>query len=1146
MRQITLWTILICLNLNSVGADPLTLPDDWLQRGGFAVIIGGSDNVNAAVALVEGGPWVVHLQSDDAAEVEEARRQLMQRGLYGRVSVEQWPVDRKLPYADNLVNLLILAESRAESLRDEVGRVVAPEGAAVIRSNSGDDWKVQPRPAEMGDWTHFWQGADGNLASADLLFEPPNSVQWTAGAPFPFFHRRISFIAMYSAGGRVFSLTQNNANNLDNSLPHTFGAQPNYLVARDAFNGVILWQIPWQQRNAEALVATAERIYGVRDDSIVVLDSASGEEIAVWEVPDAPKKLVYESPVLLSESSSGLTALDTSSGRQLWHADLDLPWGTLVRDGRAFCIEGTRAADGKWQHELLAFNLFDGQRLWSHTIESELSHRESPLLKVHFVGDGFLVMVELTKLLCFSTEDGRLLWRRESEAGPRGTQDSRRAGHFLVNDKVFIRADRARGGRDAPEQWFFLDPLTGEIEREVSATGMQGVTSNVNKISCQRLTATQRFVIDGRLSTVWDNQTGERHGFKFARGACWLGIMPANGLAYHPANACGCVTEQIHGFLALAHVSDPGIEGQQPGPVETGPAYGMELVVGGSESDGGWPAYRRDGTRGAYSPSALSGNIEPLWSVNVGSHERNVDPDWRLAFGRTLSPPVAANGKVFFADPQAHQVIALEGETGAELWRYIAGGRVNLPPTLYRGLAIFGANDGYMYALRAADGELVWRIRVAPSDRRILAHGQLESAWPVVGGVLIHDGLALVTAGRAPDADGGLVVIAVDPASGEPQWYRRVTDVTHGNCEPLVTDGENVYLMDLRVDVRTGELEEIGRFSYRSGGRAERDALGFPEGTRYLRAGKAGMQGISWTRMAMGLRKGQSTWWLGDVEGEMLAFTNDQVYAFQLDVDRLWSGEPPVTPGGGLLIARPDRYQEFIIADGDWRFRPDPLDQGRAGGWNAIDLDESNWQDNFSAAAAWQDSKQADYPRVGWFRRSIVLPDFPSAKAVYLTFQGVDGNVDVWLNDHLLGTQANGPQGQPSSFEFDVAELVRPGEENLLGIRVHNEDGSGGAMLPVQFTVRAPTATSWKRNLPAPAQIEAMLVTPELLAVGGTDDRFDHFGPGFLRLIASSDGADVAALPLPIAPVHDGLAAADGRIYTVLRDGSVVAFGEPQ
>ena len=55
-----------------------------------------------------------------------------------------------------------------------------------------------------------------------------------------------------------------------------------------------------------------------------------------------------------------------------------------------------------------------------------------------------------------------------------------------------------------------------------------------------------------------------------------------------------------------------------------------------------------------------------------------------------------------------------------------APGRVDSPPTLHQGRAIFGCRDGYVYCLTADDGKLVWRFRAAPIDQRIsLAAGPI-------------------------------------------------------------------------------------------------------------------------------------------------------------------------------------------------------------------------------------------------------------------------------------------------------------------------------------------------------------------------------------------------------------------------------------
>ena len=60
---------------------------------------------------------------------------------------------------------------------------------------------------------------------------------------------------------------------------------------------------------------------------------------------------------------------------------------------------------------------------------------------------------------------------------------------------------------------------------------------------------------------------------------------------------------------------------------------------------------------------------------------------------------------------------------------------------------LFGSADGYVYCLRASDGELVWRFRGAPRDERLVAFEQLESLWPVHGTVLVQDGAAYFAAG---------------------------------------------------------------------------------------------------------------------------------------------------------------------------------------------------------------------------------------------------------------------------------------------------------------------------------------------------------------------------------------------------------------
>jgi outer membrane protein assembly factor BamB len=90
-----------------------------------------------------------------------------------------------------------------------------------------------------------------------------------------------------------------------------------------------------------------------------------------------------------------------------------------------------------------------------------------------------------------------------------------------------------------------------------------------------------------------------------------------------------------------------------------------------------------------------------------------------------------AGGLACVADIDAHQVVAVDAATGRERWRFTAGGWVPLPPTIHQGLCLFGAHDGWVYAVRADDGTARLRLtRPAPAvfDGLAAASGRLDLA----------------------------------------------------------------------------------------------------------------------------------------------------------------------------------------------------------------------------------------------------------------------------------------------------------------------------------------------------------------------------------------------------------------------------------
>ncbi len=190
--------------------------------------------------------------------------------------------------------------------------------------------------------------------------------------------------------------------------------------------------------------------------------------------------------------------------------------------------------------------------------------------------------------------------------------------------------------------------------------------------------------------------------------------------------------------------------------MEQGPAYQAALAKASAPAD--WPAFRSDAARSGAVATKLPGELKELW---------------RSELGEKVAAPISVGDKVFVPLVNEHQVVACSTDDGRLLWRFHAGARIDSPPTYDRGALLFGSADGCVYSVNANDGQLIWKLRAVPENRRIAAFGQLESAWPVHGSVLVapdpstNRHMAYFAAGRSSHLDGGIRLLAVDATTGE-------------------------------------------------------------------------------------------------------------------------------------------------------------------------------------------------------------------------------------------------------------------------------------------------------------------------------------------------------------------------------------------
>ena len=231
-------------------------------KGGLIVHVGCADGKLTA-ALRVNDSYLVHGLDTDPGNIEKARKHIGSLGFYGPVSVAQWTGDR-LPYADNLVNLLVVS-GECTVPKDEMLRALAPNGVAYIKAHppagskpaGGSQWTrtVKPWPKEMDEWTHFLHDASNNAVAKDTIVAPPKSMQWVAKPLYSRSHEIDSSIStIVSGGGRVFYILDEGLTGItDERLPPMWS-----LVARDAFSGVLLWKKPiphwgWREWKKELL-----------------------------------------------------------------------------------------------------------------------------------------------------------------------------------------------------------------------------------------------------------------------------------------------------------------------------------------------------------------------------------------------------------------------------------------------------------------------------------------------------------------------------------------------------------------------------------------------------------------------------------------------------------------------------------------------------------------------------------------------------------------------------------------------------------------------------------------------------------------------------------------------------------------------------
>ncbi len=1044
--------------------------------GGTVVHLGCRD-ASRALALQASDHTIVQALCREAADLIGLRGQIQKAGAYGPVSAIRL-AGSALPYIDNTVNLLVVDDSLGVP-REEMMRVLTPGGTLCVAD--AREWSVaqKPRPEDLDEWTHYLHDAAGTMVGRDGVVGPPRRFQWVGAPKWLRNHEFMSSMhAMVSAGGRVFYI-------IDEGLRNHIFLPPRWtLIARDAFNGAILWKRPikdwqphiWPMKSGPGhmprrLVAVDDVVYvtlGFREP-VTALNAATGETVRTYEGTRSAEEICIAQGILYLLVDPAKKPVGFREERTYWlraRSRANSLWGwSRERPPRVLMAVDARTGGQLWRHQsnvapltltvgpdhvffydgasVVALSKTSGEAAWG----TELPVKTSPATGYTHrmaVSDGVLLFCHNASVNALETASGRQLWK----GGLRKTGHNSPNDMFIINGLVWsANTGKSQTGGTSFEA---LDLRTGEVRRSFTAD-----TPDVYFMHqrCYPGRATEKWIMTSGTGTEFLAVDGPEKVdiHHHVRGSCIYGLMPANGLLYKPPDSCAChYQSKVTHFCALA----PGTSTvMRPTPdsarLQRGPAYdGVGKAPAPDGRAGHWTTYRGTASRSGASMAELPGKLSPGWRTRIGGD---------------LTAPTFGPGTVYVAAVDRQTLYALDADSGQKRWSFTASGRIDSPPTLHGSTVLFGSADGHVYCLRRQDGELAWRYQGAPAVRNLLSHGQFESLWPIHGSVLVHNGVVFCVAGRNMFFDGGMRLLRLDAATGEmlsetvldeidPETGKNLQLKMPGKAMPVANpdilscDGKRVYmgaqvfdLMGKRVTVDAPKGKESAQLG------PDRHLFcptGFLDGAwfhrSYMMFGTTGGEGHGeYTRPAK----------LTPV-GRLLALGPETVYGFRASV---YNNTMQPRPGHFLFAAQ--------------RNKP----EGET-----------------------EQAEEAPPRKPGKVKKKS---EAPSGRQGWLKYRWQQQDIGVLPNAMALAGETLFIAGAP-----DVAD-----EGRAFGV-----------------------------DLDQPSEVTAELRKQDEAWRGGQG--------AILRSVAASDGTALAEHRLDSLPVWDGMAVDQGKLVVSLKDGSVVCY----
>jgi len=136
-----------------------------------------------------------------------------------------------------------------------------------------------------------------------------------------------------------------------------------------------------------------------------------------------------------------------------------------------------------------------------------------------------------------------------------------------------------------------------------------------------------------------------------------------------------------------------------------------------------------------------------------------------------------------------------------------------------------------------------------------------------------------------------------------------------------------------------------------------------------------------------------------------------------------------------------------------WKFATDPHNRGVNHQWYSVGNGPSHWQ-AVKLGRAWNHQGHKNYTGIGWYRRSVQLPEnLPDS--LYLYVGQVSNQFQVFINGHQV-SHSKPKWWHPLTYT-NISPYVKAGQANEIAVRVVSKHGPGGiTRTPVALKSRKP------------------------------------------------------------------------------------------